>query len=144
MWTFTGEDMQELSFSDNSFDGLLNNHVLEHIPDDEKALKECYRVIRPGGFALFTLAGDFTRQGTKHLPEPDWIGHYRYYGIEVCEIFKDASFEVEMVDLSEITEKKYGVRKGDMVFVCGKLSNGDQLEKSRKLEKTIITPSATN
>jgi len=81
---FTGEDMQELSFADNSFDGLLNNHVLEHIPDDQKAVRECYRVIKPGGFALFTLAGDFTKQETKSLPEPDWIGHYRHYGLDVC------------------------------------------------------------
>ncbi len=115
-----GEDIQDLSFADNTFDGLLNNHVLEHIPDDLKAAQECFRVIKPGGFALFTLAGDFTRKETKHLPKPDWMGHYRYYGLEVRALFKEAGFDVELIDLSKITEEKHGVRIAEMAFLCTK------------------------
>ena len=115
-----GEDIQELSFADDSFDGILNNHVLEHVPDDRKAVRECYRVLKPGGFALFTLAGDFTKQETEHLFKPDWMGHYRYYGLEVVKLLESAGFHVERIDLSKIADKKHGIRKADMAFLCTK------------------------
>lgn len=45
-------DATNIQFKDNSFDLLLCNHVLEHIPEYLKALSEIYRVIKPGGFAI--------------------------------------------------------------------------------------------
>ena len=41
-------DLTELDFEDNSFDFIYCAHVLEHIPDDRKAIRELYRVLRPG------------------------------------------------------------------------------------------------
>jgi len=117
---FPGEDMQSLSFADSSFDGILSNHVLEHVPDDLQALRECCRVMRPGGVAIFTLAGNFKRQKTMHLTKPDWIGHYRYYGLDVCDLLEEAGFDVEVVDMGAVTKEKWGVKKGDMAFVCKK------------------------
>jgi ubiquinone/menaquinone biosynthesis C-methylase UbiE len=38
-----------LPFEDNQYDVILCNHVLEHIPDDTKAMQELYRVLKPGG-----------------------------------------------------------------------------------------------
>jgi ubiquinone/menaquinone biosynthesis C-methylase UbiE len=35
-------------FEDNQYDVILCNHVLEHIPDDTKAMQELYRVLKPG------------------------------------------------------------------------------------------------
>ncbi|MBP6412631.1 MAG: class I SAM-dependent methyltransferase [Bacteroidia bacterium] len=40
---------ENLPFEDNSFDMVYSSHVLEHIPDQQKALKEIYRVLKPGG-----------------------------------------------------------------------------------------------
>ncbi|MBK9638573.1 MAG: class I SAM-dependent methyltransferase [Bacteroidetes bacterium] len=40
---------EELPFADQSFDMVYSSHVLEHIPDRSKALKEIYRVLKPGG-----------------------------------------------------------------------------------------------
>ncbi len=48
-------DLQALSFDDNSFDTVLTEDVLEHIPDPLKALSEIARVLKPGGFHLFTV-----------------------------------------------------------------------------------------
>jgi len=39
-------------------------------------MRECYRVLAPGGMAIFTLAGYFDRQETRTLAKPDWMGHY--------------------------------------------------------------------
>ncbi|QOI97856.1 MAG: methyltransferase domain-containing protein [Flammeovirgaceae bacterium] len=46
------EDATDISFSDNTFDIVIANHVLEHIPDYEKALREIWRVLKPGGTAI--------------------------------------------------------------------------------------------
>ncbi len=48
-------DLAKLDFPDDSFDVVLLNEVLEHVPDDNLALREIARVLRPGGaFFLFT------------------------------------------------------------------------------------------
>lgn len=38
-----------LPFEGNTFDVILCNHVLEHVPEDRKAMSEIYRVLKPGG-----------------------------------------------------------------------------------------------
>lgn len=42
-------DICKLPFKDNEFDYIFCNHVLEHIPDDKKAMEELYRVLKKGG-----------------------------------------------------------------------------------------------
>jgi len=45
-------DITELPYEDDFFDAVICSHVLEHIPDDKKAIKEVFRVLKPGGFAI--------------------------------------------------------------------------------------------
>jgi 2-polyprenyl-3-methyl-5-hydroxy-6-metoxy-1,4-benzoquinol methylase len=45
-------DICNLPFEDNQYDVILCNHVLEHIPDDTKAMQELYRVLKPGGMVI--------------------------------------------------------------------------------------------
>lgn len=49
------EDVMNLSWPDESFDLIVSNDVLEHIPDPEKAFKECFRVLKLGGTVLATF-----------------------------------------------------------------------------------------
>jgi SAM-dependent methyltransferase len=49
------EDATLLSFNDNSFDAVIGNHILEHIPNDAKAMAEIYRVLKPGGRAILQV-----------------------------------------------------------------------------------------
>lgn len=49
------EDVQRLTYADASFDLVTHTEVLEHVPDDERALAELLRVLRPGGIMLFTV-----------------------------------------------------------------------------------------
>lgn len=49
------ENAENLQFEDNSFDLVVSSGVLHHTPDTFKAIKECFRVLRPGGKAKITL-----------------------------------------------------------------------------------------
>jgi ubiquinone/menaquinone biosynthesis C-methylase UbiE len=56
-------DAQTVPFEDESFDAVIANHVLYHVPDRKKALSETRRVLRPGGrFYASTI-------GQSHLRE---------------------------------------------------------------------------
>ena len=48
-------DITNIKYEDNSFDVIICNHVLEHIPDDRKAMSELYRVLKPGGWAILQV-----------------------------------------------------------------------------------------
>lgn len=49
------EDIQNLSYDDNTFDLVLHSETLEHIDDPLKALDECRRVIKDDGVVVFTI-----------------------------------------------------------------------------------------
>ena len=42
-------DLMQLPFSDNSYDFFICSHILEHVEDDTKAMRELYRILKPGG-----------------------------------------------------------------------------------------------
>jgi SAM-dependent methyltransferase len=48
-------DLQDLPFKDESDDFFICSHVLEHVPDDGKALRELYRITRSGGCGLLMV-----------------------------------------------------------------------------------------
>ena len=57
-------DICNLPFKDNEFDVILCNHVLEHIPDDTKAMQELYSVLKVGGMGVFQIPQDLNRKTT--------------------------------------------------------------------------------
>ena len=55
-------DVQNMvNLADNTFDGVICSHVLEHVPDDVKAMREIYRVLKPGGWAILMAPINLTR-----------------------------------------------------------------------------------
>lgn len=48
------QDITSLSYDDNCFDVVLHSETVEHIADPAKAIKECLRVLKPGGICVFT------------------------------------------------------------------------------------------
>jgi SAM-dependent methyltransferase len=49
------QDVQNLTFPDQSFDVCTSTDVFEHVPEDAKGFSEIYRVLRPGGCTVFTV-----------------------------------------------------------------------------------------
>jgi SAM-dependent methyltransferase len=48
-------DIHAIPFPENHFDVVLCNHVLEHVDDDIKAMREIHRVLKPGGFTVMQV-----------------------------------------------------------------------------------------
>lgn len=108
------EDITALSFADGSFDLLVANHVLEHIPDDRRAMAECFRVLKPGGRAVLQVPYSVLLHDTLESPnihDPDLQSvlygqedHVRIYALKdyMCRL-EQAGFEVAMAKDPERT-----------------------------------------
>ncbi|CAN5866784.1 class I SAM-dependent methyltransferase [soil metagenome] len=83
--------IEVMPFVDESFDLALALDVVEHVPDDARALSELYRVLRPGGSVLVTVPA-LDLLWSVH---DEANGHYRRYTIaELQERVESAGFEV--------------------------------------------------
>lgn len=84
-------DVLALSFADSSFDSVVLGEVIEHIDDDAGALKESWRVLRPGGIAALSVPAHPTWFG----PSDEWAGHVRRYTREtLLAACREAELEV--------------------------------------------------
>ncbi|WKZ61652.1 MAG: class I SAM-dependent methyltransferase [Cyclobacteriaceae bacterium] len=116
------EDLQKLSFGDASFDLILCNHVIEHVPDDDAAFSEISRVLNAGGRAIITIPGDYSRNKTVYFNHLRFNGHYRDYGMDVVDKMNKYFSEVIYIDLSTFNSKalNYGIKANELAFVCTK------------------------
>jgi SAM-dependent methyltransferase len=73
------EDVTKLSFPDNHLSLITSNGVMEHVPQDEIGYAECARVLKPGGFLIFTVPLYDTEHSVK-LAELDAAGEIRWLG----------------------------------------------------------------
>ncbi len=127
-------DICDLPFADNSFDVILCNHVLEHIPNDTKAMQELYRVMKPGGWGIVQIPQDLKRENTF---EDDTItdkkerakifgqyDHVRIYGRDYFDKLRSVGFTVEEVDYTHVLPKeeveKYRLAKGEIIPLVSK------------------------
>lgn len=127
-------DICNLPFEDNTYDIILCNHVLEHIPDDTKAMQELYRVLKPGGMGIFQIPQDLNRDVTfaddsivdqkeraKIFGQYD---HVRIYGRDYFDKLRSIGFTVIEEDytkkLSAELVTKYCLAPGEIIPVCYK------------------------
>lgn len=102
-------DLTRAPFDDDSFDIVICSHVLEHVPDDAKAMSELLRVLKPGGHALLLTPLALDGAGTEEDPtinDPaeqerrfgQW-DHVRIYGKEdFLDRLGRAGFEVSVFE----------------------------------------------
>jgi SAM-dependent methyltransferase len=106
------EDVQRLTFPDDTFDLCTSTEVFEHVPDDRRAFGEVLRVLKPGGLMLFTVPIDpnaTTRERAAlvedhlvHLAPPEYhhdpasklepVLSFRDYGHDIVQRLRDAGF----------------------------------------------------
>jgi len=127
-------DICDLPFSDKSFDFILCNHVLEHIPDDTKAMNELYRILKPGGTAILQIPQELDRAESfqdDSITDPKerakifgQYDHVRVYGRDYFDKLRAVGFKVEEAnytsELSEAEIDKFRLAKGEVIPVCYK------------------------
>jgi SAM-dependent methyltransferase len=127
-------DICNLPFEDNQYDVLFCNHVLEHIPDDTKAMQELYRVLKPGGMAILQIPQDLNRATTfsddsitdekERAAIFGQYDHVRVYGLDYFDKLRSIGFTVIEEDYTKKINPelvtKYCLAPGEIIPVCFK------------------------
>lgn len=127
------QDLQSLSFADESFDLVVSQDVFEHIADPRKAFSEVARVLKPGGSHIFTVPwfpGQLTElrartvDGTVvHLYPPEYHSDpnsldgslvFTRFGSDLARIVSDSSRLKTTV--TEANERRKGIT-GDSLYI---------------------------
>jgi SAM-dependent methyltransferase len=120
-------DITEITEQDNQFDLIICYHILEHVMDDVKAMKELHRVLKPNGTALiqtpfkegeiyedYTITSEAER--LTHFGQKD---HVRVYSVEgLKKRLESVGFEVIV---NRLENNKYlGFSANEIVFIATK------------------------
>jgi SAM-dependent methyltransferase len=126
-------DISDIQYADGTFGFVYCSHVLEHVPDDKRAMRELRRVLTDNGLAilLVPIDGDNTFEDPSVSDPKDRLklfgqeDHVRRYGLDFEERLREAGFKVERTRpgdfLSTIEIEKMGISKaaGD-IYSCKK------------------------
>jgi SAM-dependent methyltransferase len=127
-------DITNLHFTNNCFDFIICNHVLEHVPDDLKAMEELYRVLKPRGKAILQtpyseeISDSYEdnsindeKSRLEHFGQKD---HVRIYGLDFFEKLKSVGFELNIVRHDDLFDEKesyiYGVNPRENLILVSK------------------------
>ena len=131
-------DITTIQYPNNYFDIIICNHVLEHVLDYKKAIKEIFRVLKKGGFAI--VQTPFSKKIKYHFTDPyikskedraRYYGesdHLRIFGQELFDNFSEAGFQLKIKSHSSILSRydpsKYGVNdKEELIYMEKSLDN---------------------
>lgn len=127
-------DLHDIPLKDNRFDVVFCNHVLEHVEDDNQCMRELFRVMKPGGWGIFQVPLDTTRNQTyedksivspeereKHFWQKD---HVRLYGLDYPSKLKSVGFEVEeynpKIEISVENIERYRLNPEEILYIFRK------------------------
>lgn len=118
-------NIEDIDLPDQSLDGLMANHVLEHV-DASKALSELFRVLKPGATAILTFPAVHewyqsyepagitnNKERHRHFGQQD---HVRWFGREIDDHIKEAGFDLNFVTTTGADSARYGLIPGDSIF----------------------------
>ncbi len=125
-------DITDIALESESVDLVICSHVLEHVQEDTKAMRELKRVLRPGGRALIMGPVDYDRPTT--YEDPSIVSpkarlaafhqndHVRIYGADFDHRLRAAGFQVDAnryaLSLGEQAIARYGLVSGEIIYVC--------------------------
>lgn len=108
-------DATQLPYGNERFDWVIANHILEHIPNDRKAMSEMFRVLRKGGAAVLQVPYSETLPNT--IEEPDindperqeqlfgQRDHVRIYALQdYLARLESVGFEVRVISAEELSQ----------------------------------------
>ena len=130
-------DITNIPYEDNSFDVILCSHVLENVMNDQKAMKNLFRILKPGGWAILQSPIDYKRNKTFEdssiaLPEDrervfGQRDQVRIYGLDYKERLEKEGFTVKVdsyvKELKLDIIQKYGLMKEEDIYFCTKPKN---------------------
>jgi SAM-dependent methyltransferase len=127
-------DITAIPHDDNSWDVILCIHVLEHVEDDRRAMRELQRILKPDGWAIVLVPLDLERADTFEDPSITnpaererafWQSdHLRLYGRDLPDRLREVGFEVTVdrwvrgLDPSVI--QRHGLFPLEDMYVCRK------------------------
>ncbi len=103
---------EEIPFEDNSFDVVIIKHIVEHLPNPEKAIAEIGRVTAPGGVLILSTPnldsllkpwkGDrwIGYQDPTHIslhPPATWLDWIKNSGFSLMRVFADGFWDVPYI-----------------------------------------------
>ena len=125
-------DITDITCEDDSFDAIICSHVLEHVMDDRKAMREMFRVLKPGGWVVIMvpISGDATFEDPSIITHEDrerffgqW-NHVRFYGSDIKDRLESAGFEVKVDgyvrELERSKIRRYGLLESEDIYFCTK------------------------
>ena len=126
-------DICEIHCPDNTFDVICCSHVLEHVPDDRRAMREFWRVLKSQGWAVIlvpiTAPKTFEDTSVTGPRERERLfgqyDHVRRYGPDFEERLEAAGFKVTRTMTEDLVtdpdEAHYlGVSANETIFLCEK------------------------
>jgi len=126
-------DITDIRFPSETFDVVICNHVLEHIPDDRKAMSELFRVLRVGGWAVLQVP--IMESQPETFEDPSIVSpqdrerlfgqhdHVRIYGRDYTDRLRGAGFQVKQHSFAEELTPEEMARYAcspEIVFFCQK------------------------
>lgn len=113
-------DITNIDYPDQAFDVIYCSHVLEHVQDDRKAIREFYRTLKGDGWAILLVP--ITAEKTFEDPsicEPEerlrvfgQKDHVRRYGPDYLDRLTEEGFSVEVFRVSDLVQNDEAARLG--------------------------------
>ena len=123
-------DITRMPLRDSSYDVIIAHHVLEHIDDDRRAMRELFRLLTPGGIAILSVPLNASRQDTYENPGITTPGerfvhfsgddHKRYYGLDFTDRLAAVGFITATYRLPPEAEVTYGLLRDEWLILAAK------------------------
>jgi SAM-dependent methyltransferase len=124
-------DITQTKLPDASYDVVIANHVLEHIDDDRQAMREIFRLLKPGGIAVLSVPINASRQETYENPAVtddahrfahfSAVDHVRYYGLDFVTRLEAVGFSTSIFRMSPEEEVRYALGREEWITIARKL-----------------------